>query len=134
MDTEAYKTMRLVAEYDPNWIDEDDCDDIVLEMNWEMFEGDVNYAFDKVFPKGEVGMIAKNHGWRKLNGHRPVEHYENGIDAVRKAMVNGAHAVVYIHTNAEYGRHIAINTAHHDSPTGDEWTYLVRPARFKEVA
>jgi hypothetical protein len=121
--------MKLIAQYDPDWGDEEDYEDA-----WFWFEEEVNYAFEKVFPKGEVGMIAKNHGWMKRDGYLPVENYANGMNAIRKAMVNGASVKVYVGTNGEYGRHIAINTAHHDSPCWDEWTYIVRPKYMKEVA
>jgi hypothetical protein len=121
--------MKLIAEYSPEWSDEEDNEHI-----WEFFEDEVDYAFNKVFPKGDVGMIAKNHGWRGLDGYRPVEYYTNGSNAIRRAMVDGASVRVYVATNGEYGRHIAVNTAHHDSPTWGEWTYIVRPKYMKEVA
>jgi hypothetical protein len=117
--------MKLVAEYDPCWDDEEnDC--------WYWFEEAINTLFEKIFPKGEVGMIAKNHGWRSLDGYRPVEYFVNGANAVRKAIVNGASVKVYVATNGEYGRHIAINTAHHDSPLWNMlkecWMTCMEPA------
>ena len=100
---------------------------------WE-YEDELMYfetLFDKVFPKGVVAMVAKNHGWRKLDGYRPAQEYSDGRYALFKAMVNDASVRVYVRKNSEYGYHIALNTAHHDSPTWDEWTYLVRPKYLK---
>jgi len=91
-----------------------------------------NEVFAKVFPKGEVAMIAKNHGWRKLDGHRLPEFFEEGTSALAKATMNGkASFKVFVRKNKEYGYHIAVNTAHHDSPMWEEWTYMVRPKYLK---
>lgn len=103
------------------------------QWEWDEKMDEFDYWFERVFPKGEVGMIGKNHGWRKLDGYRPVEFFNQGCRALGKAMVSGASAKVFLRRNSEYGYHIAINTAHHDSPCWDEWTYLVRPSKFKEL-
>lgn len=116
---------KQILEIDPNQED-----DWFVEEKLEQF----NEVFAKVFPKGEVGMIAKNHGWQKLDGYRSVEYFNEGVSALSKATLNGkAHAKVYVGKNETYGYHIALNTAHHDSPCWDEWTYMVRPNRFMKV-
>jgi hypothetical protein len=62
------------------------------------------------------------------------EFFEQGIFALYKATLNGeASSKVYVRKNKEYGYHIAVNTAHHDSPMWDEWTYMVRPKYLKIV-
>jgi len=119
--------MKLHSEYESSY----DGDEWEQEDFLEGFNG----LFEKVFPNGDIAMVAKNHGWRKLNGHRTPEFFANGTNALAKVVGNTDASIrIYTATNGEYGRHIAINTAHHDSPVWDEWTYLVRPARFKELA
>lgn len=109
-----------------------DADEIVSYMVEEDLEY-FNELFAKVFPKGEVGMIGKNHGWRKQDGYRLPEIFKEGVQALSKATMNGqASFKVYVNRNSQYGYHIAINTAHHDSPVWEEWTYMVRPKYLKE--
>ena len=117
--------MRLVAQYDSELCEH--------EWEFEYFLEIINEHFSKVFPKKEVAMIAKNHGWRKLNGYRTPEHFKNGSNALGKVMGGTAPSMkVYVAKNSEYGYHIAVNTAHHDSPMWDEWTYLIRPKYFNK--
>jgi hypothetical protein len=114
---------NLVLQIDSDNEDRDEVEDAHLNFN------DV---FTKVFPKGIVAMIAKNHGWRKLDGYRTPEFFKTGIAAISKATLNGqASCRAYVRKNKEYGYHIAVNTAHHDSPVWDEWTYMVRPKYLK---
>jgi hypothetical protein len=109
-------------------IDADMEDQYTVEEDIELF----NEIFAKVFPKGEVAMIAKNHGWRGLDGYRQPEFFNEGVSALSKATMNGkASFKVYVRRNKEYGHHIAVNTAHHDSPVWQEWTYMVRPKYLK---
>jgi hypothetical protein len=110
-------------------VDADSSDEWFVDEELASF----NELFNKVFPKGMVGMIAKNHGWRKLDGFRYPEFFKKGVSALSKCTLNGeASFKVFVRRNKEYGYHIAINTAHHDSPCWDEWTYLVRPKYVQE--
>jgi len=111
-------------------IDSDMEDQYTVQEDLELF----NELFAKVFPKGDVAMIGLNHGWRKLCGFRHPEYFSEGVSALSKATLDGqASFKVYIRRNKEYGYHIAVNTAHHDSPCWDEWTYMVRPKYLKSA-
>jgi len=109
-------------------IDSEMEDNYTVQEDLEVF----NELFAKVFPKGEVAMIGKNHGWQKRSGYRLPEYFEEGVSALAKATLNGqASFKVYVRKNKEWGYHIAVNTAHHDSPVWEEWTYMVRPKYLK---
>jgi hypothetical protein len=107
----------------------DACDsDELLDAKTELF----NYLFHKVFPKQSVFMLAKCHGWRGVDGYRHTRKYDSGAHILRSLNCGNATSFkIFSGVNKEYGRHIAINTAHHDSPCWKEWTYLIRPEKIK---
>jgi hypothetical protein len=120
--------MKLLAEYDCQEAED-------FEWDWETFEDDFTFHFDKVFPKREIGMIAEGHGWMKRSGHRPVCTL-TAASALRKAIpASGDVSIrVYKAKDSDKGVHLAINTCHHDVPMwGQEWTYIVRPKYMEGV-
>ena len=62
----------------------------------------------------------KNFGWSKLNGHKAFR-AENGR-AILMAILPETSCSFKIYRYGSKG--FAINNAHHDSPTWDEWYYI----------
>ena len=107
------------------------------ELDWDNLSWEMNNLFVKVFPKKEVGSIAKGHGWRGLNGFIPVKKYnlQNDDNPIINCFPNGGECAfkIYEKRDKQYGHYLAINTVHHDSPIyGVEWSYIVRPKYMKE--
>ena len=68
----------------------------------------------------------KNFGWRKLNGHLGfIAH--TGQELLRAVLPDTDCTFKLYKRDGE----IAINNAHHDSPTWDEW-YSIKPAKEAE--
>jgi hypothetical protein len=114
-------------------IDNEDC---VGYPDLSHFDCWTEELFQKVFPKGEVGIIGKNHGWAKRDGHKPVAVYGSGTEAIRACFPKTDDVLfrVYERKDSEYGHHIAVTTAHHDVPVlGTEWSYLLRPSKFEKA-
>lgn len=65
----------------------------------------------------------KNFGWQKLNGEKEFP-AKNGMDMLR-AILPDTECTFKVY---RFGKGYAVNNAHHDSPTWDEWYYIV-PAR-----
>ena len=113
---------------------------LMLEYNttddnwpWDFLVEDFESLFRSIFPKGDVSLLAMNHGWNHKNGYIPERHYDDPSNVLSKVMVSGASVRVYKRCNSEYGKHLAINTCHHDVPMWDqEWTYVVRPKYFEK--
>jgi len=61
-----------------------------------------------------------NFGWRKLNGEQVFE-AETGQELLRRILPD-TDCTFGIYG---FGRGFAIQNAHHDSPLGDEWYYIV---------
>lgn len=62
----------------------------------------------------------KNFGWQKLNGHKEFM-AETGT-AIMQAILPDTSCTFKIY---RYGKGFAVNNAHHDSPTWDEWYYIL---------
>lgn len=70
-------------------------------------------------PHGGWRAEVNNFGWRSMNGHKHF-HAENGRELLRAVLPNcDCTFKVY-----RYGRGLAINNAHHDSPVWVEWYYI----------
>lgn len=64
-------------------------------------------------------VVVSNFGWRKQNGHKFFQ-ATDGKKLLREVLPDCECAFkVY-----RYGRGLAINNAHHDSPTWNEWYYI----------
>jgi hypothetical protein len=61
----------------------------------------------------------KNFGWQKLSGHREFRG-ETGT-VIMSAILPDTSCTFKIY---RYGKGFAVNNAHHDSPTWDEWYYI----------
>ena len=70
-------------------------------------------------PHGGWKAEANNFGWRSLSGHK-FFHAETGQDLLREVLPD----CECTFTVYRYGKGLAINNAHHDSPVGKEWYYI----------
>lgn len=61
----------------------------------------------------------KNFGWRSLNGHKHFE-ARTGRELLQ-AILPQTDCTFKVF---RYGRGLAIQNSHHDSPTGNEWYYI----------
>ena len=114
------KIGRLIGEATNDCEGEDGCPN----FNWE----DVTAEMTAIMKKRVSTMwnaSVKNFGWRKLSGAKSSFMASTGANILIGVLPNTSCSFkVY-----RYGRYgFAINNAHHDSPTWDEW-YYIRPAR-----
>jgi hypothetical protein len=90
----------------------------LLEWNWR----DLCDCLTNIMAKNSHGgwkAEVHNFGWRSLNGHKLFQ-ASNGKELLREVLP---------HTDCtfkvyRYGRGLALNNAHHDSPTWNEWYYI----------
>lgn len=106
---------------------------IVLFL-WDNNSDDVDdeFAFDELCaaltdtmkrlnPSGRWTAEVKNFGWRKLNGSKDVFKASTGRELLN-AVLPKTDCSFKIYSYGKNG--LAINNAHHDSPTWDEWYYI----------
>lgn len=105
---------------------------ILLEWNadsprhtiWEEFCDELTTLISKNTHGGWKAEV-KNFGWQSLNGHQTF----NAVNGKKFLMELLPHCECYFKIY-RYGRNgFAINNAHHDSPTWNEWYYIV-PRRY----
>lgn len=70
-------------------------------------------------PHGGWKAEVNNFGWRSLNGSK-LFHADTGKDLLGEVLPKCDCTFKVF----RYGRGLAINNAHHDSPTGNEWYYI----------
>lgn len=90
-----------------------------LEAEWDYYTEYLSEILHKKNPDGYWQAIVNGFGWRNLDGHK-VLHAENGVDFLRAILPN-TQCTFKIYN---YGKGIAIQNWHHDSPTGNEWYYI----------
>jgi hypothetical protein len=102
------KVGKLIADY----MDTDECEDF----------GVLTSAMLKKDKAGEGCWRAEvqNFGWRKSWGEKYIR-AKNGKDLL-SAILPKTDCSFKVHN---YGKGIAIQNHHHDSPTGDEWYYIM---------
>jgi len=91
---------------------------------WSMlWDDEMNYLSGILAEKSPSGCwkgSMKNFGWRSQDGQGFFQ-VKNAQELIEKVLPHtDCHFFVY-----EYGKGIAINNFHHDSPTGAEWYYLL---------
>jgi hypothetical protein len=108
---EGYSTKHggLIIEYTG---DED-------EFDWLHNQLRLTQVLEKKNPEGYWLGRVKNFGWRNQDGHKFFRAM-NARDLFSQVLPNcDCHFKVY-----HYGKGIAIQNWHHDSPMGNEWYYI----------
>jgi len=99
----------------------------ILNFYWEDVEQYLTEILEKKNPDGYWKIDVENFGWRNLDGTAYLR-LEKGVDIVHKVLPRCPCSFkVY-----NYGKGLAIQNWHHDSPTGNEW-YFLRLAFKKEI-
>jgi hypothetical protein len=95
------------------------CDDPDLfESNWKWLCDELTAHIAKN-KHGGWKVDVHNFGWRSLNGHKYFT-ATNGRELLQAVLPKTDNTFkVY-----RYGRGLAINNAHHDSPVWEEWYYI----------
>ena len=90
-----------------------------LSMEWDFFIEDLNEQLKEINPDGFWRAKVENFGWQNLDGALDF-HAENSVEFLRHILPNtDCHFVI-----SKYGKGLAIQNWHHDSPTGNEWYYV----------
>ncbi|MEK6921891.1 MAG: hypothetical protein AABX82_08430 [Nanoarchaeota archaeon] len=95
-------------------------DNDLFAVEWESLIEFLNETMDKKNTIGYWKVIVNNFGWRNLDGYKCL-HAENGKDLIR-GILPDCDCTFRIFN---YGKGLAIQNFHHDSPTGNEWYYLM---------
>jgi hypothetical protein len=89
------------------------------EYAWDDFCENLTCYLEKKNPHGGWHAEVKNFGWQSRNGHKDFN-ATTGKQFLRAALPN-CECHYNIHN---YGKGIAIQNYHHDSPVGNEWYYI----------
>ena len=89
------------------------------EFEWTDFCENLKTYLEKKSPDGFWHAEVKNFGWDSRCGQKEFK-AEDGEEFLQKILPN-CECKFNIHN---YGRGLAIQNYHHDSPTGNEWYYL----------
>lgn len=71
----------------------------------------------------------RNFGWRSLNGHKYFQAMTG--KSLLQAVLPKTECTFKVY---RYGKGLAINNAHHDSPTWNEWYYITPCKKALEMA
>ena len=98
-------------------------DEELYALEWRDLCERLTEVIHRKNPDGGWHATVNNFGWRRLNGHKDFR-----ADTGKKLLAALLPASECAFKVYHYGRGLAINNAHHDSPTWDEW-YFVTPRR-----
>jgi hypothetical protein len=109
------KVGRLLLSWDANEFEtEDEARDA-----WDYLTEQLTEIMDKKNEKWYWKAIVRNFGWQGRNGYKYLMAYK-GDELLGKILPRTeCNFRIY-----NYGKGIAINNFHHDSPTGKEWYYI----------
>lgn len=91
-----------------------------FEYEWESLTEYLGEVLDKKNKDGYWKVKVENFGWRGLDGAKYIQ-ADNGSEFLSKILPD-CDCTFYIHN---FGKGLAIQNFHHDSPTGREWYYIV---------
>ena len=94
-------------------------DQDLFEREWEYFIEYLTEIIIKKNPNCYWKVIVNNFGWRSVNGHKYL-YATSGQELLNKILPK-TDCTFYIHN---FGKGLAIQNYHHDSPIGNEWYYL----------
>jgi hypothetical protein len=95
-----------------------------LDWYWDDFAEALDEILKKKNPEGYWKAEVKNFGWRELSGAKTF-HAENAQQFLTRILPDTQNTFhIY-----NYGKGLAINNFHHDSPTGREWYYVTPIAK-----
>ena len=89
------------------------------ENEYENFVEYLSEIIQKKNPNGYWKTKVQNFGWRNLNGYKIFR--ANTGQKLLDEILPKTDCTFYIHN---FGKGIAIQNFHHDSPVGNEWYYL----------
>jgi hypothetical protein len=123
---------KFLQEEDPSLSEEEAfrsaCEDIDLySFEWSDLCDTLTVLMDEINSDGVWDAEVSNFGWRSLNGHKKGIRATTGIELLGVILPKTDCTFKIYKRDGE----IAINNAHHDSPTWAEW-YYVRPAKDEE--
>jgi hypothetical protein len=117
---------RRLEEDNPDGLSEDQMwprvaeDPFLIQSEWEYFLEVLDDLLKEKNPDGCWKAEVHGFGWRGLDGHS-VFRAESAAGFLKKVLPKcDCTFIIY-----GYGRGLAINNFHHDSPTGREWYYLI---------
>jgi len=123
---------KYLCEEDPE-LSEDEafhraCEDSDLySLEWSDLCDELTEIMTEMSPNWRWDAEVNNFGWRHLNGHKNDIRAETGAELLRAILPDTDCTFKIYKRDGE----IAVNNAHHDSPTWAEW-YYVRPAKAEE--
>lgn len=91
----------------------------LLSNEWDWFMEHLSEIIVKKNPDGYWKAVVNNFGWRSLDGHKFL-HANNCKELLREILPNTDCTFRIFN----YGKGIAIQNFHHDSPCGREWYYI----------
>ena len=87
---------------------------------WEDFTEYLTTILDRKNPDGYWKAQVRNFGWRNLDGVKILQ-AGDGASFLREILPKtDCHFCIF-----NYGKGLAIQNFHHDSPVGNEWYYVV---------
>jgi len=92
--------------------------DFTFEQAWDDFKYDFGEILKTKNPDGYWKIEVDGFGWRGLDGSKKL--YAKDAEAFLRGILPETDCTYYIYN---YGKGLAINNFHHDSPTGTEWYY-----------
>ena len=102
------------------WDEVEVCGDFDWESEWEFMIDLLTDIIKRKNPIGYWRAEVHNFGWRNSNGKAYIE-AKDGQKLLEKVLPKTECTFKMYN----YGRGIAIQNWHHDSPTGNEWYFIV---------
>ena len=100
-------------------------DSDLFALEWDSLIEFLSETINRKNPNGYWKIIMNNFGWRNMDGYKYL-HAEKGEDLLR-GILPDCDCTFRVFN---FGKGLAIQNFHHDSPTGNEWYYLM-PASEK---
>ena len=104
----------------------EDC--TTIDLYWEDCQQQLNEIIQRKNPNGYWKAEVSNFGWRRLDGHKYFQ-ADNAI-AFLQAILPRTDCTFYVFN---YGKGLALQNFHHDSPVGKEW-YYITPIAYSTYA
>jgi hypothetical protein len=98
-----------------------------MDIEWDDLLDYLTEVIKRKNPNGYWRAEVKSFGWRGLDGHKYFE-VHNGQEFLHKILPE-TECSFYIFN---YGKGLALQNYHHDSPVGKEWYYIV-PTGYTKV-
>jgi hypothetical protein len=108
--------------------DDLETDEINTSEEWDVLITELTVIIQKKNPSGNWHAEVKNFGWQALNGYQDFNTVD-GREFLRKILPKTDCKFNVFN----YGRGLAIQNFHHDSPTGKEWYYIL-PRKISKMA